>query len=426
MGLDLGLEEAGFEVVVALECDRHAAETIRDNRPELPLIENRLENVSTLEILQAARLKPGGNFIVSGGPSCQAFSTAGRRESLGDLKGRGGLFMEFIRVVREARPRFFVMENVRGLLSAAIKHRPLIDRGPGCLPLEAEEELGTALTLVTSELKALGYFVTFDLLNSADYGVPQTRQRLVFIGSRDGENIQIPKPSHDVEGRDGLAKWVTLRQALKGLKEIDPIFYSFSPSKERFLKLVPEGGNWRDLPEDLRQEALGKAFVSWGGRSGFYRRLNWDKPSPALTTRPDSKATILCHPVELRPLTVGEYARIQQFPIIWRFSGTVREQYKQVGNAVPIGLGKAIGLSIMAAIRSRVRKAKQGHVECSNLRLLQNLSKTPVTRLNPPRMRKERSKEAVTEWFEGRIRERTHAFDDYAPKEVLEKAAGKR
>ncbi len=415
MGLDLGLEGEGFQVVAALECDPHAAETIRSNRPDLPVIQKRLEDVGTKEILVTAGLKAGGDFLVVGGPSCQAFSTAGRRESLGDVQGRGGLFREFIRVVRQSRPRFFVMENVRGLLSAAIKHRALKERGPGYPGLTPDEELGSALRLVIAELRSLGYYVTFDLLNTADYGVPQTRQRLVFIGSRDGENIQMPVPTHSSSGKDGFEKWVTLRTALKGLKEKEPAFYRFPSGKEKYLKLVPEGGNWKDLPENLKEEALGKAYNSWGGRSGFYRRLSWSKPSPALTTRPDSKATILCHPTELRPLTVGEYARIQQFPDSWRFSGSVREQYKQVGNAVPLGLGRAIGVAIRKAMASRRAQRPLGTVECNNLKLVKNLVNAHITRLNPPRMRRDGSPEALSGWFDGRKRLRGDALELASP-----------
>jgi len=417
MGLDLGLESAGFQVAVTVECDQHAVATIQRNRPEVQVIPKRIEDVTTEEILKRAGLEPGGDFIVAGGPSCQAFSTAGRRESLGDSRGRGGLFREFARVIDEARPRFFIMENVRGLLSAAIKHRPLKERGPGYPPLHPDEELGSALRLVTSELKSLQYHVVFDLLNAADFGVPQARQRLVFIGSRDGECIRAPKPTHGESGGNGLQKWVTLRAALEGLDEQEPAFYRFAPAKERYLKLVPEGGNWRDLPEEIKREALGKAFDSWGGRSGFFRRLAWDKPSPALTTRPDSKATVLCHPEELRPLSVGEYARIQQFPDGWEFSGSIREQYKQVGNAVPIGLGKTVGQAIRLAMQSKKGPLELGVVVCHNPELLRSLSKAHITRLNPPRMRKDQTQEALAEWYGDRKRLRA---DDglYAAREV--------
>ena len=138
-----------------------------------------------------------------------------------------------------------------------------------------------------------------------DYGVPQTRQRLVIVGSRDGKKLRMPVPTHHPEGADGLLKWRTLGEALESLNEDEPDYYLFCPAKERYLSLIPEGGNWRQLPEDLKSMALGRAFQSWGGRSGFFRRLSRERPSPALTTRPDSKATTLCHPTELRPLSVG-------------------------------------------------------------------------------------------------------------------------
>jgi DNA (cytosine-5)-methyltransferase 1 len=135
LGLDLGLEQAGFKLTVAVECNRFAADTIRTNRPDVFLFERRIEEISTREILDAAGLKAGDPFVLTGGPSCQAFSTAGLRGSMSDP--RGVMFREFLRVVREAKPRFFVMENVKGVLSAAIRHRPLNRRGPG-YPLSTE------------------------------------------------------------------------------------------------------------------------------------------------------------------------------------------------------------------------------------------------------------------------------------------------
>ncbi|MDB5580658.1 MAG: DNA-cytosine methyltransferase [Bradyrhizobium sp.] len=413
MGLDQGLELAGLSVAVAVECNKSAVETIRLNRPELPLLPKKIEDVPTAEILEKAGLEVGGSFVVSGGPSCQAFSTAGQRASLEDP--RGGLFREFVRVVEEARPRFFVMENVRGLLSAAVKHRPLKERGPGFEPLSEDEQLGSALKVVVEELRSLNYFVTFDVVNAADYGVPQTRERLVFIGSRDGEDISIPQATHAEGGARGLKPWVTLEDVMALEGDYDPDYYGFSPMKRRFLEMVPEGGNWRDLPVHLQAEALGKAHVSWGGRSGFYRRLAWKKPSPTLNTRPDSKATSLCHPTELRPLSVGEYARIQQFPASWKFAGSAREKYQQLGNAVPLGLGEAIGKALLdvVALESTGAEDRLGRVECSNLDLLAKLSRRPLTIYNPPRMRGEDA-ESMGEWRDGRQIMRSD-FMAYAP-----------
>ena len=177
MGLDLGLEQAGFDIRVAVECSPAAVETIESNRPGLS-IARRLEDVPSSEILSRAGITKREVTVVTGGPSCQAFSTAGQRRSLADP--RGTMFREFLRVVEEVQPKFFVMENVRGILSAAVKHRPLAQRGPAFPPLDPEEQLGSALKQVLSELRATGYYVVFDLVNAADYGVPQTRERILF------------------------------------------------------------------------------------------------------------------------------------------------------------------------------------------------------------------------------------------------------
>lgn len=394
LGLDLGLEQAGFEVRVALECNKDALQTISANRPDLPVIKDRIENVSTASILKAAGLKVGEATIVSGGPSCQPFSTAGRRGSVGDP--RGVMFREFCRVVREARPRFFIMENVTGVLSAAVKHRPLKKRGPGFPPLESKEQLGSALVEVLKELKSLGYHVAFGVLNAADYGVPQHRERVIFLGSRDGEPLAMPKRTHSAKGK-GTRRWRTLRNALVGLKEKTPAVVSLSATKKKYLAKVPEGGNWRDLPPRFQRGAMGGAFDSWGGRVGFYRRLAWKRVSPSLPTTPVGKATMLCHPTALRPLSVREYARIQQFPDNWEFVGPPSVCYRQIGNAIPVGLGRAIGRAVIAATKKTKRVRGKG-VICTSKSLLNRLANGHRTRINPPRMRRVKDEHKVRAW----------------------------
>lgn len=401
LGLDLGLERAGFETRVAVECNRFAAETIRRNRPDIPVIERKIETVTTEEILKVARLRPGEAAMLAGGPSCQSFSTAGQRGSLGDP--RGIMFREFLRVVREARPRFFVMENVCGVLSAAVRHRPLAKRGPGFRRLRPEEELGSAFVVVLRALKRTGYYTIFDVLDAAAYGVPQMRMRLVFIGSRDGEEVRFPGPTHSEVG-NGLPEWVSLKVALKGLRDPKPEYNALSPKKLRYVRLVPEGGNWRDLPPRLRRGALGGAYKSWGGRNGFFRRLAWNSPAPALTTRPDSKATMFVHPEEDRPLSVREYARLQQFPDGWEFAGGAPQQYVQIGNAVPLGLAEAVGDALMKLFRQPAsrRRIHLGRVVCLNPDLLSRLLKRGRTKLNPTRMRRIRSVQAAKNWLKAR------------------------
>lgn len=396
LGLDLGLERAGFEVRAAVECQRNAVATLERNRPGV-VIAKRIEQVCTAELLEHARLRAEEPFAISGGPSCQAFSTAGQRGSFEDP--RGTMFREFLRVVTEARPQFFVMENVRGVLSAAVRHRPLNRRGPGCSPLDAEEELGSAFRLIVKELRDTGYYVVFGVVNAADYGVPQTRERVVFLGSRDGRDVRIPAPTHSRDGEGGLPRWRTLEDALTGLCDKQPTYTRLSPFKRKYMARIPEGGNWRDLPTRSQKVALGGAYVSWGGRSGFFRRLAWDRPAPALTTRPDSKATMHCHPTETRPLSIREYARIQQFPDDWEFVGSVPQQYVQIGNAVPVGLGEALGRALIAAADTRRKASRLGTVVCHDPDLIDRMSRRPKTVLNPPRMRTDQTLASARTWM---------------------------
>jgi DNA (cytosine-5)-methyltransferase 1 len=397
LGLDLGLERAGFEIRVAVECNKYAAATIRHNRPDIPVIERRIESVTTQEILDAAGLDRGEPFIVTAGPSCQAFSTVGQRGSMGDP--RGVMFREFLRVVRESEPEFFVMENVKGVLSAAIKHRPLGERGASYPPLSAEEELGSAFRLILTELQWTNYHVVFDVLNAADFAAAQLRERVLFIGSRDGRRVTMPSPTHERRPSNGQMKWVTLRDALRGLRDPNPAFVELAKSKKKYLKLIPQGGNWRDLPPKLQREAMGKAYDSWGGRIGFCRRLSWREPAPSLTTKPDGRATMLCHPTELRPLSVREYARLQQYPDEWEFCGGIPQQYRQMGNAVPLCIGEGVGRSIRKARRRKARQELLGTIVCDDEALLNRLANRPKTILNPIRMRAVKDAQASKEWL---------------------------
>lgn len=399
LGLDLGMEQAGFVLRVGVECNGFAVETIRRNRKRLPVIPHKLETVKTDDILKAAGLARGEASVVTGGPSCQAFSTAGQRGSLNDY--RGTMFREFLRVVAEARPRFFVMENVAAILSAAIKHRPLNQRGPGFPRLDPEEEFGSAFALIVEELRQLNYYVVFGVLNAADYGVPQVRERIIFIGSRDGEPIRMPEASHAAQPHDGLLPWVTLQEAFATLNQQRARYEKLPKSYIKYLRKLTAGQNWRDLPEDLQKDALGAAYDSWGGRVGFFRRLRWDYPAPALTTTPIHKATMQCHPERLRPLSLREYAKLQQFPDSWRFVGGVASVYRQLGNAVPLGLGAAVGQAIVAAMDGEADPTRCGTVCCHDHAFIEQLSQRPKTQLNPPKMRKDNDPVALREWMAG-------------------------
>ena len=358
-GLDLGLEQAGFQTVSVVEVDPDAAKTIAINRPILQesAVPRDIQEVNTQTILDEGGrllklgrpLNPGEVDVVTGGPPCQPFSTAGKRGSVGDP--RGSLFMDFIRIVETVQPRFFIMENVRGLLSAPLKHRPHNQRGSGYPPLEPDEMTGAALQVVLAQMKRIGYNVVYGLLNAADYGVPQVRERVIFIGSRDYQSVSLPLQTYSETGSGGRPLWRSLKVGLAGLVDPEPEYLPYSENRLKYLRLLKPGQNWKYLPDELKQEAMGGAFKSGGGKVGFYRRLSWDKPSPTVTTSPHQKATDLCHPDQLRPLSVREYARIQTFPDDWIFCGSTASKYRQIGNAVPILLSKSIGEYIYKLIK---------------------------------------------------------------------------
>lgn len=356
-GLDLGLEKAGFDVVWANELEEVFCDTVRKNRPSVKITSGDINNIDPKEVLKNIGYKPGEITLLCGGPPCQSFSTAGNRLSIKDP--RGNLIFTFIKWVEAVKPKYFLMENVRGLLSAAIKHRPLIERNNGT-PLDHEEEQGSVLKLILQEIEKIGYVVNYKLVNSANYGVPQTRQRVIFLGSRDGARIEFPEETHTNKIDSHKQKpWRTLKEAIGNLNEKSPEFVAYSNNRLKWLKMVPAGGNWRSLPKHHQAEAMGGAYKSGGGKVGFYRRLSWNKPSPTVTTAPHQKATDMCHPTKDRPLSVREYARIQQFPDNWFFEGNVSQKYKQIGNAVPVGLAEVMGKKIIDHIKTSIEPSSR-------------------------------------------------------------------
>ena len=334
MGLDIGLEQAGLRTVVAQDIDRWCVETIRKNGHVAIEgdIRQLLGNDPHLHgLLDACGMKGKDIFAVVGGPPCQPFSTAGKRLGVSDQRGQ--LYEHFVEVVRTLRPRFFVMENVKGLASMR-SH-----------PNDANSQ--PVLEHILELCHAIGYRTVHGIVDAVHYGTPQFRERLVIIGSRDGENVFLPAPSHFHHHQSPDLRWRTLGDALEGIGEVGP-HAKFSSNIAQYLKLVPEGGNWRSLPPEVQREAMGGAYESGGGKVGFFRRLNRQEPSPTLVTSPVQKATLLGHPTEMRPLSVSEYARIQGFPDSWRFEGALSDCYRQIGNAVPVPLGKAIGQALVA------------------------------------------------------------------------------
>jgi DNA (cytosine-5)-methyltransferase 1 len=321
-GLALGLEAAGLKCLGLNEIDKWAAATLRKNRPHWNVIENDIRNVSFTNL-------NGKLDVVVGGFPCQAFSYAGKKLGLEDA--RGTLFYEFARVVQETNPLICVGENVRGLLS---------------------HDSGKTLKGMISILDEIGYRVLQpQVLKAIYYNVPQKRERLFIVGIRKDIDIDFlyPKPN--------LNSVPTLKDALKKGKLYDcnvpkSIGVVYPKRKKEILDLIPPGGYWRDLPLKLQKEYMQQSFFLGGGKTGIARRISWLEPCLTLTCSPAQKQTERCHPDETRPFTVREYARIQTFPDNWEFAGSMAQQYKQIGNAVPVNLAKAIGESIIKFLDS--------------------------------------------------------------------------
>lgn len=358
MGLDLGLEEAGFKTLLACEIDKSARKTIKKNKPDIALIGD-IRDYSSQEILEHAGLSPGDEVdLIMGGPPCQAFSTAGKR--LGFEDERGNVFLKYLETIFEIKPRYFIIENVRGLLSAPLQHRPHSQRGEDFPPLKNEEQAGGVLSYIYRMIKANGYSCSFELYNAANFGVPQTRERVVMLCSRDGRKIPYLEPTHSQAGEFGLPLWKTFAETVADLNGIHHTHLEFPEKRKKYYRMLGPGEYWKNLPIKLQMEALGNSFFSGGGKTGFLRRLSWDKPSPTLVTHPAMPATDLAHPEEIRPLSIEEYKKLQQFPDSWIIEGKLLDQYKQLGNAVPVGLGYAIGKHLINFDRGILPKLYPG------------------------------------------------------------------
>ncbi len=333
-GLALGLENAGFEVTLLNELDKYAGATLKKNRPDW--------NVAIGDIAEINFTRYRDKIdLLSGGFPCQAFSYAGNKLGFGDI--RGTLFFELARAVAEIQPRVFLGENVRGLLN---------------------HDNGRTIETIKHKIEEIGYtLVAPRVLKAIYYKVPQKRERLFLVGIRNDlvEDINFHWPSP-------YKRVVTLKDALKK----GELFATDVPAsagqvyparKKEILSLVPPGGYWRDLPDDVQREYMLKSYFLGGGKTGMARRLSWDEPSLTLTCAPAQKQTERCHPEETRPLTVREYARIQTFPDDWEFTGSVSSQYKQIGNAVPVNLATAVGRSLIALLNEIERKVPSEKTE---------------------------------------------------------------
>ncbi len=323
-GLAVGMEKAGLKCVALNEIDKHACATLRNNRPNWNVLQGDIKDFIFSQYYNQVD-------VVTGGFPCQAFSYAGKR--LGFEDARGTLFYEFARVVKEVNPPICIGENVKGLLS---------------------HDNGKTLQGMISILDEIGYnVVPAQILKAINYKVPQKRERLILVGIRKDIDLkyEYPKPYKKIYTlSDALKKgelFASNVQKSNGAK--------YPESKKSVLDLVPPKGYWRDLPIDIQKDFMGASFYLGGGKTGMARRIGWDEPCLTLTCSPAQKQTERCHPDETRPFTVREYARIQTFPDDWQFSGPLAQQYKQIGNAVPVNLGREVGYSIIKFLNNYYR-----------------------------------------------------------------------
>ena len=311
-GLSTGFTNAGWEPLLINEIDKTCCQTLRRNHPDHAslVVEGSMTEID---------VRDKSPDLLMGGVPCQAFSQAGERKGLEDPRGQ--LIVHFNRLIGECRPRAFLVENVKGLLT-----------------INGGETLKGVLALFENNGQ---YKVKYKVLNAKDYKVPQKRERIIIVGVRSdiGAEYHFPEPS---------PKRAVLKDVLLNVPASDGA--SYPESKRKVLDLVPPGGSWVDLPEEIQKSYMGKSFYSGGGRRGMARRLSMEEQSLTLTTSPAQKQTERCHPTETRPLNVREYARIQTFPDSYEFCGSTARKYRQIGNAVPVRLAEFLADSLKSVI----------------------------------------------------------------------------
>lgn len=345
-GLSYGFaHDEDFQILAANELLAPMAKAYSANHPSVKVYNRDIKDFSIADLKADFGIAAGDIDIVVGGPPCQAYSTVGKR-LIDDPRGK--LFQEYFRLLSELRPRLFVFENVKGLLSI---------------------QGGKLIKQIVALFESLGYHVQYKLLNAADYGAPQIRERVILIGSQDKRPFAYPQPTHcdrtaTKTEKSVLLPYVTIGEAIGDLPSIQSgesgeeyasepqndyqrLMRKDAPQKiqehecsknnERLIALMralPDGGTPKDLPEELRPKS---------GFANTYCRLWWNKPSTTITRNLGCPSSSRCiHPRDARPLTTREGARLQGFPDSYIFCGSRSDKHLQIGNAVPTFLSMAI------------------------------------------------------------------------------------
>lgn len=352
-GLSEGFRQAGYVVVAGNDVDAAAGETYKATHRDAKFILGPIQDVTVESLCKASGLRPGELDVLLGGPPCQAYSVNNHQRGMHDA--RANLFREYLRIVEGMNPKWVVIENVTGITSIAG---------------------GAVVQSIKSELHKLGYEVECRILKAEEYGVPQERRRIVFIGNRLGLPIVFPEPTHGPKG-SGLEPFTTIWDAIGDLPIMEnggkskAAPYAAPPShwfqsyvredadavvtnheaprlsaiNEARMKHIPIGGSWRDIPFDLLPAGMKKAKRS--DHTKRYGRMRPDGLSCTVLTKCDVHWGAYIHPYQDRAISVREAARIQAFPDTFVFQGSRTEQYMQVGNAVPPLLGRKVAESIL-------------------------------------------------------------------------------
>jgi DNA (cytosine-5)-methyltransferase 1 len=332
-GLSLGAQNAGFEIVVAVEKERDFALTFKRNHPNSTVISNDIRNIDT----QTLNIKP---FIIFGGPPCQGFSISNTQTRNLDNKNNV-LFEEFVRFVKELSPKWFLFENVEGIVSF---------------------NKGATIKQIEQCFRDLGYTISSKIVCASDYGVPQNRNRFIMVGNKSGIIFVFPKAQKkkisvsaaisdlpDLENGqmlyDGIYKKAVSAYAKKMRKgSKSPLQNYVSKNADYVIErysYIGQGQNWRAIPEHLMSNYKNRQNC----HSGIYKRLDPDKPSVVIS---NYRKNMLIHPFQNRGLSVREAARLQSFPDTFIFEGSIMKIQQQIGNAVPPFMAEAIFKKILS------------------------------------------------------------------------------
>ena len=337
-----------FNIVCANEIEKDMCNTYQANHPNAKVYNLDIKDFDISMVENDLGICKSDIDLIIGGPPCQAYSTVGKR-LLDDPRGK--LFQEYFRIVKSVNPKMFIFENVKGLISM---------------------DKGNLLQYIISLFESIGYEVQYKVLNAADYGVPQIRERVIIVGNRTDKKFSFPEPTHSQDGKNGYKKYLTLSEALSDLPTLDnggeSEQYKTAPQNDyqskmrqnskilthhkspknnpkliKLMKALPDGGTPEDVHIDLRPTS---------GFKNTYCKLWWNKPSTTITRNFSTPSSSRCiHPIDPRPLTPREAMRLQSFPDNYKFFGSKTSINLQVGNAVPPILSKHLANSILKTLK---------------------------------------------------------------------------